>query len=926
MRSFSARLIRRAAKPRSEAMTGRMTGGGTASSGHGGGTVPAHDHDGQLVRPSVLCIPVSPPGDDAGMREGEYALFISPGMEIEGEEPTGGSRGGTWETWEDAAGTDVPVGFHRVKTGEVTTFEKGHFYFYSDIRKLYLATGTTAEDMEVYSSSVDDVRYSPSGKKITVTFLDGRENLTIDLSVFAEKTQLGDLSSLTTTAKTDLVSAINEVAEAVEAGGSGGKVTVTEKIASPQQDYSKIYEISQGGILVGSINIPKDMVVSSGTVETNPSGQPPGTYLVLTLANATSDKIYINVGTLVDLYTAAKNAAQVQLSINSATREISATIVAGSITTTELASKCVTGAKLADGAVSTSHISNGAVSILKLESSLQTILKNALSASDITTGKTNGSIAVEGKDVPVKGLGTAAYKDEGYFVTVGTAQTITGKKTFAEDAVFGADGGRLFIPSATPGTYDIFVDPGMAIDGDAPAPGGGGLDEDELWRVLQDAGTETISKNHLPSDTLYSDDLNGYARTEDIPSLDGYATQTWVQGQGYITSASLDPYAKTADIQKWVDNSFVRTSELPSLDGYLEWGSVTSLGQYVSVTDGNGVSRNLSLSTHTHKVRDITDFPQTWEWSKISGAPTTLSGYGITDAYTKTQVNEALKAFVTLSTEQTVTGRKTFAEDVVFGADGGRMFIPSATPGTYDLFVDSGMALDGDAPESVNYLLDNLCGLTDGSTSVEIETAIGSFENLVQAVRDGRVVMDVSPGANGERKPALWAMPSGSNLIGLDFRTAPDTVTRYAIMNSSSGLTLTTRAYRSLTEDGTLDGLDTEAKTVPGAINELAGKVEAGKSWEPYWHGRITSSGTATKTGGSGTLTVSRTANGTYLITGVPAGRTVQAVPMIYSSLSSIITPAVIYIQQSSANGNITVSTYNLSGSKVNCGFSLIIM
>ena len=51
--------------------------------------------------------------------------------------------------------------------------------------------------------------------------------------------------------------------------------------------------------------------------------------------------------------------------------------------------------------------------------------------------------------------------------------------------------------------------------------------------------------------------------------------------------------------------------------------------------------------------------------------------------------------FVTLSTEQTVTGRKTFAEDVVFGADGGRLFIPSATPGTYDLFVDSGMAIEG---------------------------------------------------------------------------------------------------------------------------------------------------------------------------------------------------------------------------------------
>ena len=41
-------------------------------------------------------------------------------------------------------------------------------------------------------------------------------------------------------------------------------------------------------------------------METNPYGQPSGTYLVLTLANATSDKVYINVGTLVDIYTAAR--------------------------------------------------------------------------------------------------------------------------------------------------------------------------------------------------------------------------------------------------------------------------------------------------------------------------------------------------------------------------------------------------------------------------------------------------------------------------------------------------------------------------------------------------------------------------------------------------------------------------------------------
>lgn len=300
--------------------------------------------------------------------------------------------------------TTIPTGFHRVKAGEVTTPEKGHLYFYSDLRKLYLATGTTVEDMEAYSSNVDDVRYSPQGKKITVTFLDGRENLTIDLSVFAEKTQLGDLSDLTTTAKNDLVSAINEVLAAVGAGGTGSVVTVTESTPS---GYAKSYTIKQGSSTVGVINIPKDMVVSSGTVETNPSGKPTGTYLVLTLANATSDKVYINVGKLVDLYTAKQAATQVQLSINSATREISATIVAGSIGTTELASKCVTSAKLADGAVSTA----------KLETALQLKISGAIQASDITTGTANGTISVDGTDVPVKGLDSMAYRSASDFVT-----------------------------------------------------------------------------------------------------------------------------------------------------------------------------------------------------------------------------------------------------------------------------------------------------------------------------------------------------------------------------------------------------------------------------------------------------------------------------------------------------------------------------
>ena len=52
-----------------------------------------------------------------------------------------------------------------------------------------------------------------------------------------------------------------------------------------------------------------------------------------------------------------------------------------------------------------------------------------------------------------------------------------------------------------------------------------------------------------------------------------------------------------------------------------------------------------------------TDIPNL-DWSKITtGKPTTLAGYGITDAYTQVQAG---KKFVTLATDQAITGNKTF--------------------------------------------------------------------------------------------------------------------------------------------------------------------------------------------------------------------------------------------------------------------------
>lgn len=167
--------------------------------------------------------------------------------------------------------------------------------------------------------------------------------------------KIGTLDDLTMTNKTDLVVALNEVAASIEAGGTGSVVKISTETTT--EGYAKSYTFTQGSAKLGVIDIPKDMVVSSGTVEKNPANQPEGTYLVLTLANATSDKVYINIGTLVDIFTVKAGATQIQLSIDSSTREISATIVAGSVTATELATDAVVTAKIADGNVTKAKLS-----------------------------------------------------------------------------------------------------------------------------------------------------------------------------------------------------------------------------------------------------------------------------------------------------------------------------------------------------------------------------------------------------------------------------------------------------------------------------------------------------------------------------------------------------------------------------------------
>lgn len=196
-----------------------------------------------------------------------------------------------------------------------------------------------------------------------------------------------------------------------------------KKLETATAGMSASYQLTKDGTGVGAIiDIPKDMVVESGTVVTNPAGQPAGTYLVLTLANKTSDKVYINVGNLIEYVTAGDSPDGMVIVSISDDHKVTATLGNASITEAKLA-KEVTD-KLA---------------------------KAVSAVQSVTAGSANGTISVDGDDVAVTGLKSAAYTESSAYDAAGTASgiktalegtdsddktavTIKGAKAFATDA------------------------------------------------------------------------------------------------------------------------------------------------------------------------------------------------------------------------------------------------------------------------------------------------------------------------------------------------------------------------------------------------------------------------------------------------------------------------------------------------------------
>lgn len=116
-------------------------------------------------------------------------------------------------------------------------------------------------------------------------------------------------------------------------------------------DYAAVYHLTKDGVNTGAaINIPKDMVVQSGSVVTNPEGQPAGTYIKLVLQNV-ADPLYINVGSLIEYVTSGSQTGDMVVVAVSDDHKVTATITDGTISKSKLAADIQTSLGLADNSV-----------------------------------------------------------------------------------------------------------------------------------------------------------------------------------------------------------------------------------------------------------------------------------------------------------------------------------------------------------------------------------------------------------------------------------------------------------------------------------------------------------------------------------------------------------------------------------------------
>lgn len=223
---------------------------------------------------------------------------------------------------------------------------------------------------------------------------------------YATKTELTTLSTKVDTlekagGEPNVITAVKVNGTALAITDKAVDVTVpayTIEKAADSGDYAAIYKLMKDGVAAGAaINIPKDMVVKSGSVVTDPEGQAAGTYIKLVLQNV-KDPLYIDVGGLIEYVTSGSaEGDMVFISIDETTHKVTATITDGTITKAKLHSDVQTEI---EGKVN--KVEGKGLSTNDYTNDEKTKLAGITAgATKVEASATNGNIKVNGSETTV---------------------------------------------------------------------------------------------------------------------------------------------------------------------------------------------------------------------------------------------------------------------------------------------------------------------------------------------------------------------------------------------------------------------------------------------------------------------------------------------------------------------------------------------
>lgn len=232
----------------------------------------------------------------------------------------------------------------------------------------------------------------------------------------AANVSIADAGNLITA--TNVEAALQEIVTNLNNANTANAVTVEKTTGGANDTYAYRYVFKQGGTALtnGTIDIAKDMVATSGSL-VHPTAQDPitiggesvtsGAYIAMNIANG--DTFYINVADLIEYNTFSDTDTMIKVTDTNHT--ITFNLIDASITKAKLASGVQASLDAADSAV-----------------------------QSVVTGSTNGTISVDGTDVAVYGLGSAAYTASTAYDAAGAAAAVVGTSSDAASAntVYGA--------------------------------------------------------------------------------------------------------------------------------------------------------------------------------------------------------------------------------------------------------------------------------------------------------------------------------------------------------------------------------------------------------------------------------------------------------------------------------------------------------